>query len=71
MATRLLKWSRSTARSISPANIPKGTYKGIDEDTPVAAATNLLIANEKLDENLAYQITKLLAGTHRRSGRRA
>ncbi|HET7006273.1 MAG TPA: TAXI family TRAP transporter solute-binding subunit [Candidatus Binatia bacterium] len=42
------------------ANIPKGLYKGIDEDTPVAAATNLLIANEKLDENLAYQITKLL-----------
>jgi len=42
------------------SNIPKGTYKSIDEDTPVAAATNLLIANEKLDENLAYQITKLL-----------
>ncbi len=41
------------------SNIPKGTYKGIDEDIPVAAATNLLIANEKLDENLAYQITKL------------
>ena len=41
------------------SNIPKGTYKGVDEDTPVAAATNLLIVNEKLDENLAYQITKL------------
>jgi TRAP transporter TAXI family solute receptor len=40
-------------------NIPKGVYKGVDEDTPVAAVTNLLIANEKLDENLAYQITKL------------
>jgi TRAP transporter TAXI family solute receptor len=40
--------------------IPKAMYKGIDEDTPVAAATNLLIANQKLDENLAYQITKLL-----------
>ena len=53
------------------ANIPKGMYKGVDEDTPVAAATNLLIANEKLDENLAYQITKLAARTHRRSGRRA
>ena len=41
------------------SNIPKGIYKGVDEDTPVAAATNLLIVNEKLDENLAYQITKL------------
>jgi len=42
------------------SNIPKGVYKGIDEDIPVAAATNLLIVNEKMDENLAYQITKLL-----------
>ena len=41
------------------SNVPKGVYKGIDEDIPVAAATNLLIVNEKLDENLAYQITKL------------
>jgi TRAP transporter TAXI family solute receptor len=41
------------------SNIPKGTYKGIDIDIPVAAATNLLIVNEKMDENLAYQITKL------------
>jgi len=41
------------------SNIPKGVYKGVDEDVPVAAVTNLLIANEKLDENLAYQITKL------------
>jgi TRAP transporter TAXI family solute receptor len=42
------------------SNIPKGTYKGIDEDNAVAATTNLLIVNEKMDENLAYQITKLL-----------
>ncbi|MGH7818031.1 MAG: TAXI family TRAP transporter solute-binding subunit, partial [Candidatus Binatia bacterium] len=41
------------------SNIPKGVYKGIDEDIAVAAATNLLIVNEKMDENLAYQITKL------------
>jgi hypothetical protein len=42
------------------SNIPKGTYKGIDEDIAVAAATNLLIVNEKMDETLAYQITKLM-----------
>jgi TRAP transporter TAXI family solute receptor len=42
------------------ANIPKGVYKGIDEETPVAGATNLLIVNEKMDESLAYQITKLM-----------
>lgn len=42
---------------VSP--IPKGMYKGIDEDVPVAAATNLLIVNEKMSDDLAYQITKL------------
>jgi TRAP transporter TAXI family solute receptor len=42
------------------SNVPKGTYKGIDEDIAVAAATNLLIVNEKMDENLAYQITKVI-----------
>jgi uncharacterized protein len=40
-------------------NVPKGIYKGVDEDVPVAAVTNLLIVNAKMDENLAYQITKL------------
>lgn len=42
------------------SNIPKGTYKGLDEDTAVAAATNLLIVNEKMDDSLAYGITKLI-----------
>jgi len=42
------------------ANIPKGVYKGIEEDVPVAGATNLLIVHEKMDDNLAYQITKLV-----------
>jgi len=41
------------------SNIPKGMYKGVDEEVPVAAATNLLIVNEKMTEELAYQITKL------------
>ena len=42
------------------ANIPKGTYGGMDADVPVAAVTNLLAAHERLQEPLAYQITKLL-----------
>lgn len=42
---------------VSP--IPKGMYKGIDEDVAVAAATNLLIVNENMSDQLAYQITKL------------
>lgn len=39
--------------------IPKGIYKGIEEEVPVAAATNLLAVHERMEEGLAYQITKL------------
>lgn len=41
-------------------NIPKGTYGGMDTDVSVAAATNLLAVHERMEEGLAYQITKLL-----------
>jgi len=40
--------------------IPKGTYAGMDRDVSVAAVTNLLVAHERMEESLAYQITKLL-----------
>jgi uncharacterized protein len=40
--------------------IPKGTYGGMETDVQVAALTNLLTVNERMDESLAYQITKLL-----------
>lgn len=39
--------------------IPKGVYRGVDAEVPVAAVTNLLVAHERMDANLAYQITKL------------
>jgi TRAP transporter TAXI family solute receptor len=39
--------------------VPKGIYKGIDEEVVVAAATNLLAVHEKMDENLAYEITRV------------
>ena len=42
------------------ATIAKGTYGGMDADVQVAAATNLLAVHERMDENLAYQLTKLL-----------
>jgi TRAP transporter TAXI family solute receptor len=42
------------------ATIPKGTYGGMEADVPVAAATNLLAVHARMDEPLAYQITKLL-----------
>jgi hypothetical protein len=40
--------------------VPKTTYAGMAADVPVAAVTNLLVAHERLEEPLAYQITKLL-----------
>lgn len=42
------------------ANIPKGTYKGVNEDVPVAAVTNFLVVNKKMDDKQAYELTKLL-----------
>ncbi len=40
--------------------IPKGTYGGMETEVQVAALTNLLVAHERMEEPLAYQITKLL-----------
>ena len=40
--------------------VPKGTYGGMEADVPVAVATNLLSVHERMDEPMAYQITKLL-----------
>lgn len=40
--------------------IPKGTYKGVDYDVPVAGVANLLVASEKMDEKLAYSVAKAL-----------
>jgi TRAP transporter TAXI family solute receptor len=39
--------------------IPKALYRGIDRDVPVAAATNLLVAAKRMEDGLAYKITKL------------
>lgn len=40
--------------------IPKGTYLGMDKDVAVAGGANILAVNEKMDEQLAYNITKAL-----------
>jgi len=39
--------------------IPRWVYKGIEKEVPVAAATNLLAVHERMDDSLAYQLTKL------------
>jgi uncharacterized protein len=40
--------------------IPKGTYKGVDEDVPTIAVPNYLVVSEKMDDGLAHDLTKLL-----------
>ena len=40
--------------------IPKGTYSGMQQDVHTACVANVLCCHEKLDEETAYQITKLI-----------
>ncbi|MFV0244774.1 MAG: TAXI family TRAP transporter solute-binding subunit [Qingshengfaniella sp.] len=43
-----------------PAVIPAGTYSGQDTDVPTAAVGNVLVTSAAVDEETAYQMTKLL-----------
>jgi TRAP transporter TAXI family solute receptor len=40
--------------------IPKGTYLGMQNDIRTACVANVFCCHEKMDEELAYQITKLI-----------
>ncbi|MGQ9674866.1 MAG: TAXI family TRAP transporter solute-binding subunit [Chloroflexota bacterium] len=40
--------------------IPKGTYGGQDVEVPVAGVANLLVAHEKMEESLVYNIVKVM-----------
>ena len=40
--------------------IPKGTYPGQTTDNPQATVQNLIVANENMSEQLAYNITKTI-----------
>jgi len=40
--------------------IPKGTYSGVDYDVRTLAVAVLFCCHEKMEEDLAYQITKLI-----------
>jgi uncharacterized protein len=42
------------------STIPSGTYKGVAEDVPSIAVPNYLVVNESMDEQLAFDLTKLL-----------
>ena len=40
--------------------IPAGTYDGQTEDVPTVAITNILVTHEKVSDEVAYQMTKLM-----------
>ena len=40
--------------------IPAGTYAGFDEDVQAVSVMAMLVANDKVDDNLGYAITKAL-----------
>jgi len=46
--------------SYTPYTLRAGTYPGVDEDVLTLSTPNVLIVNEEMDEELAYQITKVL-----------
>jgi len=44
------------------STITKGIYSGVESDVSVAAVGNILIANEKMDPKLAYDILNMMFG---------
>ena len=43
-----------------PGVIPAGTYDGQDAEVPTVAITNILVSHEKVSDEVAYQMTKLM-----------
>ncbi len=46
------------------ATVLQAAYPGLDGDVPVVGVANVLVVNEKMGEDLAYQITKVLFTKH-------
>jgi TRAP transporter TAXI family solute receptor len=42
------------------AVVPKGSYKGVDQDVPTVAVMAILVAGSEMEEGMAYQITKAI-----------
>jgi TRAP transporter TAXI family solute receptor len=40
--------------------IPVGTYEGQDVEVPTAAVINILVTHDRVDDEVAYQMTKLI-----------
>jgi uncharacterized protein len=44
----------------SEADVPADAYEGMEQDVPTVVVPNYLVVNESMDEELAYELTKLL-----------
>ena len=48
------------AQVTEPGVIPAGTYAGQPEDVPTVAIANILVTHDKVPDELAYRMTKLM-----------
>lgn len=51
---------RAKYKFYTPVTVPKGTYRGQDEDVPTVAVMAMLIARPDLPEDTVYRLTKTL-----------
>ena len=51
-----------------PGMIPAGTYDGQSADVPTVAITNILVSHDKVSDEVAYQMTKLMFDNLERLG---
>lgn len=45
---------------LQPLIVPRGTYRGVDQDVETIGVSTLLVCRDDLDERLVYQMTKAL-----------
>lgn len=48
----------------SVGDVPAGAYPGVDRAVPVVVSMNVLVVNRSMDEQLAYDITRLIFEKH-------
>jgi len=51
---------RDYSEVYTESTIPAGSYEGFNEEVGTIAVPNFLLSNESLDEELAYQVTRVL-----------
>jgi TRAP transporter TAXI family solute receptor len=55
---------REYSEVYTESTIPAGSYEGFNEEVGTIAVPNFLLSNESLDEELAYQVTRVLFEQH-------